>query len=285
MSPAKHIPTFERLFHNAQTHHVHSGKKLVTQCTICFLFHYCTLILVRYYKFGCSCKFGCSSTRRDFKYKLFAKAQTLYAPLAYVPIQISLTPKDCDMKKIIFALISSAIFIASLRAQNEKQIRNQKLIEAKSSFEIVQSIEAKTPVTFQKIILFKHPLLILNNYYDAFVFKTSQGGYLYWSFQMDSTYLGGWYMLRYTANKDEKNSNYFSDFSFDDNALKKTSLSTIGQNSTSKLEPNSEYIIWFAAKTKNLPSDGIPTIISLNVIEDGAMSVKDFFAKFFKFDN
>ena len=196
-----------------------------------------------------------------------------------------LTLKNCDMKRIIYALLSSVVFFGSLKAQSEKQIRSQKLIEAKSSFEIVQSTEAKTPVTFQKITLFKHPILISNNYYDAFVFKTSQGGYLYWSFQMDSTYLGGWYMLKYTINKDEKNSNYFSEFGSDDNASKKTSLSTIGQNSTSKLEANSEYIIWFVAKTKNLPSDGVSTIISLNLIEDGVMSVKEFFAKYFNFDN
>jgi hypothetical protein len=189
------------------------------------------------------------------------------------------------MKKIIPALLSSTVFFASLNAQNEKQIRDQRLIESKSSFEIVQSTEAKTPVTFQKITLFKHPVFILNEYYDAFVFKTSQGGYLYWSFQMDGAYLGAWYMLKYTTNKDEKNISYFSDFGFDENASKKTGLFTMGQNSTTKLEANSEYIIWFLAKTKDLPSDGVPTIISLNLIEDGAGSVKDFFAQYFNLEN
>ena len=222
----------------------------------------------------------------------------VYATLLLTYQANFLTLKNCDMKKIIFALLSSTVFFVSLNAQKEipalkdtawkivapkKQTRNQILIEAKSSFEIVQSTEAKTPVTFQKITLFKHPILISDNYYDAFVFKSSQGGYLYWSFQMDSTYLGGWYMLKYSTNKDEKHSNYFSEFGSDDNALKKTSLFTIGQNSTSKLEANSEYIIWFVAKTKDLPSDGVSTIISLNLIEDGVMSIKEFFAKYFNF--
>jgi len=195
-----------------------------------------------------------------------------------------LTLKNCDMTKMILALLSSTVFFLGLNAQNEKQIRDQRLLEAKSSFEIVQSTEAKAPITFQKITLFKHPIFILNNYYDGFVFKTSKGGYLYWSFQMDSAYLGGWYMLKCTTKKDE-NSNYFSDFGSDDNALRKTSLSTIGQNSTSKLEANSEYIIWFVTKTKNVPSDGVSTIISLNLIEEGGVSVKDFFSKIFNFDN
>lgn len=210
------------------------------------------------------------------------------------------------MRKIFLPLVSSTIFFLGSRAQNENDIQSQKLMEAKSSFEIVQCTEGKTPVTFQKITLFKHPILISDKYYDAFVFKTALEGYLYWSFQMDSTYLGGWYMIKYatkkmdsvsldwsklknTTNKDKKNSSYFSDFSFDDSALKNTSLFTIGQKSDLKLDANAEYIIWFAAKTKNLPPGGIPAIISINLIDDRlvenkVISVKQFFAGYFTFN-
>ena len=196
----------------------------------------------------------------------------------------------------------------SVNAQSEKQSRDQKLIEAKSSFERVQTTDAKTPVTFQKIPLFKHPILISNTYYDAFVFKTTKSAYLYWSFQMDSTYLGSWYMLKYTTNsswsfltdsthfdslympnsttkKGNKNINYFSDFSYDDKALRETSLFTMAQSSVPKLDPNSEYIIWFEAKIKDFPPEGVATIVSLNLLEDNAIDVKDFFAKYFTLQN
>ena len=144
------------------------------------------------------------------------------------------------MKTIILALLSSTLFFVSVNAQTEKQILNQKLIDAKHSLATVQSTAAKTPISFQKITLFKRPILISNKdyeahafkiprlipdkYYDAFVFKSTKGGYLYWSFQMDSTYLGSWYMLKYATNSSrssptdsitKKNINYFSDFSYD----------------------------------------------------------------------
>ena len=212
------------------------------------------------------------------------------------------------MKKRILALFSSTLFFGSLNAQNEKQILNEKLIEGKNSFEIVQSTESKTPISFQKIALFTRPILISNKYYDAFVFKTTKGGYLYWSFQMDTTYLGSWYMLKYITNSswsfltdsthfdslympkgtpkvEKKNINYFSDFNFDGKALRETPLFTMGQSSVPKLEPNSEYIIWFEAKTKYFPSEGVPTIVSINLVEDNSISVRDFFAKYFNLDN
>lgn len=212
------------------------------------------------------------------------------------------------MKNIFLSLLSSIVFWAASNAQNDNVDRNQKLIEAKNSFEIVQSTEAKTPISFQKIILFKQPALINNSYYDAFVFKTSRGGYLYWSFQMDTTYLGSWYMLKDTTlsylpsaidsthlysshmlknptKKEQKKIQYFSDFNFDGKRLTLTPLFTAGQSSVPKLEANSVYIIWFEAKTKNIPAGGVPTIISLNLLEDNAISVKDFFAGYFTFDN
>ena len=208
------------------------------------------------------------------------------------------------MKKKFLLLFSFTVFFASSNAQNDQDLLSQKFIEAKSSFEIVQGTEAETPVTFQKITLFKHPIVISNKYYDAFVFKSSKGGYLYWSFRMDGRYLGGWYMLKYTTNsswsfltdsthfdslsvpesvtqKEKKNINYFSDFSYDANAL----LFTMGQNSVPRLDANSEYIIWFEAKTKDFPSEGVPTIVSINLLEENVISVKQFFANYFTLHN
>jgi len=224
------------------------------------------------------------------------------------------------MKKLYLALLSSTFFFLSVHAQNEKQVLNQKLSEAKNSFAIVQSTVADTTISFKRITLFRHPIVISNKdydshafkiprlipdkYYDAFVFKTIQGGYLYWSFQMDTTYVGAWYMLKYDSSrsadsvhsdsmnvqigartKGSKNINYFTDFSYVSKPLKETSLFTMGQGSALKLEPNSEYIVWFESKTKDLPAEGVPTIVSVNILEDNRTSVKEFFAKYFNLDN
>lgn len=212
------------------------------------------------------------------------------------------------MKKRFIALFTATFFFVSLNAQNETQILNHALISAKNSFDILESTEAKDPVSFQQISLFKRPISISNTYYDAIVFKTRKGGYLYWSFQMDTTYIGAWYMIKcdkssywsflsdstkYDSSnlplskigEEKKNINYFSDFSFNESALSHTSLFTMGQKSVLKLEANTEYIIWFQLKNNDLPIDGVQTIISLNLLDDNGISVKDFFSKYFELSN
>ncbi len=139
------------------------------------------------------------------------------------------------------------------------------LREHKNEFKQVPLNESGGHFSLTGIKLFNNPLKIKEDWYDAFVFKTTKAGYLYWAKTWeDST---GWYLLEAKPGKDES---FFKDFT------NTTDYKYTVQQSAVEMEADKEYIMWFwHGGNKPLPRN---IEVSLNLLPANTIPLVTFFS-------
>lgn len=169
----------------------------------------------------------------------------------------------------------------SVVSDSYKHIINNK----KDEFPNVSINEINSELKINSVIAFQKPLFMYGpdfiseklKYWSAFRFKTTKAGYLYWSFSTDSFFSPTWYIQKVLKTdqefKEEKDKSYFKSF------LSKET--TFYQKTAIPLEANSEYIIRFSLSEEeyNKFKKGVALSISLNLLENNAIKIEDFFDK------
>ena len=164
--------------------------------------------------------------------------------------------------------------------------RNRVIIESATPFATVNINANPASLLFDTITLFKNYVRVGNlknpsliQYRDCFSFKTDKPGFLYWSWifpgQNPERFGLSFFIHKVTTDKNEKqlekHKAYFTDFDIlKDRWVQKTNL---------PLDSNSTYLIGFEFSGSDTLTvkNGLRTILTLNVLPENLISVKDYF--------